>query len=379
MFSCVASPVEALSRDFDASRLTASQAVAALRELAAIRNVIDGLISAVGAQIEESGAHKMRGERNAAAFVARELGERVGDVREMLDASSKVRLLPAVDAAVRDGKLSARRTKMIAGVAAVNPDATERLLQAASDGMQTLRDECINARAEVEDPGDRPNRQRKLRQFRTWTDDDGMVAGRFRLTPEVGGQFLATLDKETQRLFRSRRSGQDHEPREAYAADALVNLVMGEPKAKKGADIRMHLVLDYQVLRRGWAQAGETCEIPGRRAGRRHVGPFSVGERVPHRRDQEGQGHHDRRTPRPAHTRGGRDRARRAGPRMQHHRLRSTRLPRTRPPSRLRQGRSDRAHPTRTGNAPCDHRPESRARRTLPHRPLTTSTRPCAP
>ena len=96
-----------------------------------------------------------------------------------------------------------------------------------------------------------------------------MLAGRFRLTPEVGGQFLATLEKETQRIFRARRSGKDHEPLSSYAADALANLVQGEPKAKKGADIRTHVLIDYEVLRRGWAEAGETCEIPG-------VGPVDV-------------------------------------------------------------------------------------------------------
>src|SRR2546430_11799976 len=85
MFASVRNPVEALSRDFDVSQLTAGQAVAALRELASIRNVIDGLIGRVGVQVEESGAYRMRGERSAAAFVARELGEHVGDVRALLD------------------------------------------------------------------------------------------------------------------------------------------------------------------------------------------------------------------------------------------------------------------------------------------------------
>src|SRR4051812_41396518 len=106
MFQCVRTPVEALSRDFDASRLTSGQAVAALRELASIRNLIDGLIGRVGVQVEESGAYKMRGDRSAASFVGRELGERVGEAREMLDAAANVRLLPEVDAAVRDGRFS---------------------------------------------------------------------------------------------------------------------------------------------------------------------------------------------------------------------------------------------------------------------------------
>ena len=298
MFSCVRTPVEALARDFDASQLTAGQAVAALRELASIRNVLDGLIGRVGVQVEESGAYKMRGERSAAAFVARELGEHAGVVRELLDTAAKVRSLPDVDSAVRDGRLSARQTKLIAGAAAVNPAATERLLDAADEGLENLKKECIAARAEVEDPKERPARQKKLRELRTWTDDDGMLAGRFRLTPEVGGQFLATLEKETQRIFRSRRSGKDHEPLPAYAADALANLVLGEPKAKKGVDVRTHVLIDYEVLKRGWAEAGETCEIPG-------VGPVDVswvrsllGSAFSDRGGQEGQRHHDRRAPR---------------------------------------------------------------------------------
>src|SRR6476619_5719111 len=269
MFPCVRTPVEALARDFDASQLTAGQAVLALRELASIRNVIDGLIAKVGVQVEESGAYKMRGERSAANFVARQLGERAGGVRELLDAAAKVRALPEVDAAVREGRLSTLQTKMIAGAAAVNPAASERLLDAAHEGLERLKDQCVAARAEVEDPEERPKRQRKLREPRTWTADEGMLAGRFRLTPEIGGQFLATLDQETQRIFRSRRSGQDHEPLSAYAADALTNLVIGEPKAKKGVQVRTHVLIDYEVLKRGWAEAGETCEIPG-------VGPVDV-------------------------------------------------------------------------------------------------------
>src|SRR6476620_10403181 len=105
---------------------------------------------------------------------------------------------------------------MIAGAAAVNPAATEKLLEAADAGLEKLEDAAIAASAEVEDPEERPKRQKKLRELRSWTDDDGMLAGRFRLTPEIGGQFLATLDQETQRIFRSRRSGQDHEPLPAY-------------------------------------------------------------------------------------------------------------------------------------------------------------------
>ena len=58
-----------------------------------------------------------------------------------------------------------------------------------------------------------------------WTDHDGMVAGRFRLTPEVGGQVKAAIDAQVRRIFREHK-GSDHEPHAAYAADVLAAFVV---------------------------------------------------------------------------------------------------------------------------------------------------------
>ena len=55
----------------------------------------------------------------------------------------------------------------------------------------------------------------------------------------------------------------------AYAADGLVNLVLGEPKAKKGVDVRVHVLVDHEVLVSGNVMPGVTCEIAG-------VGPVNV-------------------------------------------------------------------------------------------------------
>ena len=65
--------------------------------------------------------------------------------------------------------------------------------------------------------------QHRQRSFRMWTDTDGMMQGRFAVTPEVGGQIKAIVDKGVQQILRKRRSGEEHEPHDAYAADVFTN------------------------------------------------------------------------------------------------------------------------------------------------------------
>jgi hypothetical protein len=101
-----------------------------------------------------------------------------------------------------------------------------------------------------------------------WTDADGMVEGQFRLIPELGGQVKKLVDDAVQKTFRERRAGEDHEPQEAYAADVLVDVFLGDGTAK-GVKANLHVVIDHGALTRGNTIDGERCEIPG-------VGPVSV-------------------------------------------------------------------------------------------------------
>ena len=100
-----------------------------------------------------------------------------------------------------------------------------------------------------------------------WTDDDGMVAGRFRFTPEDGGIVEKMIEGLRQKLFREHRAGKNHEPNEYYNAQAALSLLLGTADAK--ADLRVHILIDHDALKRGDTFEGETCEIQG-------VGPVSV-------------------------------------------------------------------------------------------------------
>jgi hypothetical protein len=131
-----------------------------------------------------------------------------------------------------------------------------------------LKDACVAARAAVEDPAARTKRQHKQRSFRMWTDTDGMMQGRFSITPEIGGQIKAIVDKGVQQIFRQRRAGEDHEPHEAYAADVLANAFL-HPAELPAAKTTTHVVMDHSVLALGDALPGAKCEIPG-------VGPVNA-------------------------------------------------------------------------------------------------------
>ncbi len=97
-----------------------------------------------------------------------------------------------------------------------------------------------------------------------------MIGGRFRLAPEVGGPIKAAFDTAVQRIFREHKAGTDHEPLEAYAADAFATFVLGDTTNAKGCNPTVHIVVDHGALVRGGAAEGEVCEIPG-------VGPVDVG------------------------------------------------------------------------------------------------------
>jgi hypothetical protein len=73
-----------------------------------------------------------------------------------------------------------------------------------------------------------------------------------------------------QRIFRARK-GAEHEPHNAYAADALAEAVLNsaEPDGKRDPNATVHVVIDHGALMRGGAVDGEVCEIPG-------VGPVNV-------------------------------------------------------------------------------------------------------
>ncbi len=256
--------LEEVALAFDASALSPEAASRVVLELGLIGRLVDGMVASAARRVSETSASAA----DAVASVAKTLGVGAGEVRGAIETAKRREGLPATDRMVREGRLSATEAQLIAGAAAKNPAAEESLLAIAEQGLVPLRDACVRARAAVEDPAARAQRHHRQREWRSWTDADGMFVGRFRFAPEVGGQLKSKIDDQVQRIFRARKAGTDHESLDAYAADAVTECLLAEPAAQTATgssvpNAYVHIVVDHGALIRGGTADGEICEIPG--------------------------------------------------------------------------------------------------------------------
>jgi hypothetical protein len=261
--------LESAARGFDPSTCNGQEAIDLVEELGVQRRLLDGMLGKAAKRVEDTAAYTYKNDRNAAELCARLVGVASGEAKRAIEVAGKLESLPATDAAVRAGKLSARAADLIVAAASEDPSVERELIRAAAQGIVPLRDAVIAARARREDETERAKRQQAARSFRMWPTADGMVEGHFKVTPQVGGAIKAVIDKGTGKHFRAARSSGVHEPQDAYAADAFGDAVVGDPKESKGGGWSAHVLIDYEALLRGHARPGETCEIPG-------VGPVSV-------------------------------------------------------------------------------------------------------
>jgi hypothetical protein len=124
-------------------------------------------------------------------------------------------------------------------------------------------------KAAATDPEERQQRLHKERYVRTFTDSDGAWNLRMRSTPDVGAAVTACLQAEQDRIFKERRAADEREAAEAYAHDALVNLVLQDgseaasPVKVAARNAKVIVRVDWDALVRGFPGVGEICEIVG--------------------------------------------------------------------------------------------------------------------
>jgi hypothetical protein len=153
-------------------------------------------------------------------------GSSVGEARNGLETSKRLRRLPATEAAVRRGELSRAQAETIADAAAINPAAEQSLLDVAPRStVADLRQQANRAKAAGDpDPSATHRRIHRQRRLRRFTDDEGAWNLQGRGTPDAGGVFNAALDPIIDEFFRTARGERRRESREAYAFDALIEL-----------------------------------------------------------------------------------------------------------------------------------------------------------
>ncbi len=193
----------------------------------------------------------------------------MGQAAESLATARRLEHLRVLDAAARAGELSPQQAAAVADAAAADPAAEARLVaKAKTSSLGELREECARTKAAALPDLEARRREIAARRFlRDWTDAEGGWNLRMRHNPEVGAQVMAVLGAVPDRLFRRARAEGRPEHPQAYAADALVEVVCAKTDSEAPAPPRGRAKVlarvDLGALLRGYPLAGETCEIAG--------------------------------------------------------------------------------------------------------------------
>jgi len=216
------------------------------------------------------------GARTPAEWMSRATGAPMGQAIGMLETAERLSALPATEAALRDGQLSAGQVRAITHAAIVDPSAEAELLATAPRASLRGLEERARAVRDAARPAEteaRYHAAHAARDLSTWVDTDGAGRLTWRGTPDaLAGLRAAVSPFVKEQLTLARREGRD-ESYGACAADALCVLADAASGAGTGGTRRARPVLrarfDYAPFVRGHTEPGEVCEIEG-------VGPVPV-------------------------------------------------------------------------------------------------------
>ncbi len=267
MFAPVLGELEQISRDLNPVALDGRQAAELINDAARAERMCAAIKSRLARRVEETKVWREGGYRSAAHWVAEATGETVGAGARTLETARALEQLPDTESAFRSGTLSETQAAEIAATAAADPASEPELLETAdATSVKGLRDRCRQVRAGAE--ADDQAWARRLhvdRRAHEWTDPDGAYHLNGQMAPDAGARFSSAWNAHVDRIFREARRAGRHEPRAAYAADALVALATQGPC--KPLEVRV--TVDSAALARGHTEPGERCEISG-------VGPMPV-------------------------------------------------------------------------------------------------------
>ncbi|HYH50908.1 MAG TPA: DUF222 domain-containing protein, partial [Acidimicrobiia bacterium] len=143
----------------------------------------------------------------------------------------------------------------------------------ATNSLRRLREECGRLKNADLSADEEYAKVQESRQLKTWTGRDGATCGTFRLAAHDGAAFLAAIEERKAKHLKAARRDGRREPFDAYAADALVELVTedrggdGGRRTRPRSMVIVHVA--YEAITRGALADGEVCEIAG-------VGPIPL-------------------------------------------------------------------------------------------------------
>jgi hypothetical protein len=217
------------------------------------------------ARATEAGAHRERGFKDGAAWLARQSGTTGTQAREALQTAQRLAECPDTKEALRAGDISLAQAQEI--TKAESGAERDLLPLARHSDLSQFRDHARQHRQAHVDPAALRRRQFQLREFRHWQDRDGMVRFSGALPPERGLPFVRRVEANAVgRRRAARTAGQNLQRFEAHAADALAELVVaggGSERSNRAGPVELVLVCDIFAWRRGHTHPGEVCHIIG--------------------------------------------------------------------------------------------------------------------
>ncbi len=239
-----------------------------------------GRLAAAGRVAECAEAWRQGGRyRSAEDWLADVAGSDSREARGELRTGARLKKLPKVAAAVREGQLSPRETEEVALAAERAPGRQEEIIEAGRRSLGEIRNLRKKGETEArsrEDDEARARRQHRNRSVWFGTDGEGMGVVNGRLAPERMAEIRVLVEEEADRVFAEARKAGRQESTGAYRADALLALIRrsaagggsgaGEGdggRAGSGLRHRMLIRVDLSALLRGWAEGEETVEIAG--------------------------------------------------------------------------------------------------------------------
>ena len=269
-------------RDLDPGRVGARDAKGLIELLGEMTRLCGGGVTLLAPRVADTKVWADDGARTPAEWMSRATGAPMGQTIGMLETAERLPTLPATEAALRDGRLSAGQARAITHAAVVDPSAEAELLATAQRASLRGLEERARAVRDAARPAETEARYRAAhagRDLSTWVDTHGAGRLTWRGTPDaLAGLKAAVTPFVKEQLTLARREGRD-ESYGACAADALCVLADAASGTKAGGKRRARPVLrarfDYSGYVRGHTEAGEICEIEG-------VGsvPVSVIERL---------------------------------------------------------------------------------------------------
>ncbi|MGH9009478.1 MAG: DUF222 domain-containing protein [Acidimicrobiia bacterium] len=270
MLDRLGSLIEDLQRcvaGLDAGAMTGDEAMELCARFAQVERLGAAGKLVTAERVKATEVWRRGGSRTAADWMARHAGCDPDRAKDGLETAERLADCRLVAGEVRAGRLSEGQASAIVDALAVRPDAESHLVQfAARNSLRRLRDECRRLKNADLSAAEEYAKVQQSRQLKTWTGRDGATCGTFRLSAHDGAAFLAAIEERKARHVRAARRDGRREPFDAYAADALVELVTEDRGGDGGGTRPRTMVIvhvAYEAISRGALADGEVCEIAG--------------------------------------------------------------------------------------------------------------------